>query len=219
VEVWRASSGAVIAAPGVASSGALAFGVRRNGRTTLHVASADGTGARPMAEHLDLRGSPSWSPDGRSVAVAADAGKGPHIYRVPIVGGAPEQLTEHVASNALWSRDGETILFDDRAVGGAIFPVRGVRLDKSPMTLPEFSNRGDWEGFRFTPDGNVVYLQGDFRYQDFWLANLTTGEKRQLTKLKTGYSVRSFDISPDGREILFDRVQENSDIVLIDLQR
>ncbi len=201
VEVWRATSGAVIAAPGVASSGALAFGVRRNGRTTLHVASADGTGARPVAEHLDLRGSPSWSPDGRSVAVAADAGKGPHIYRVPIDGGAPEQLTEHVASNALWSRDGETILFDDRTVGGALFQVRGLRLDKSPVTLPEFSNRGDWEGFRFTPDGNVVFLQGDFRYQDFWLANLTTGEKRQLTKLKTGYSVRSFDISADGKEI------------------
>ena len=73
--------------------------------------------------------------------------------------------------------------------------------------------------FRFTPDGNVVFLQGDFRSQDFWLANLATGEKRQLTKLKTGYSIRSFDVSPDGKEIMFDRVQENSDIVLIDLQR
>jgi Tol biopolymer transport system component len=219
VELWRASSGAVIAAPGVASSGALAFGVRRNGRTTLHVASADGTGARPLAEHLDLRGSPSWSPDGRFVAVAADAGNGPHIYRVPIDGGAPEQLTEHVASNALWSPDGETILYDDRKGGGANFPVLGLRLDKSPVKDPDFTNRGDWEGFRFTPDGNVVFLQGDFRYQDFWLANLRTGEKRRLTKLKTGYSVRSFDISADGKEILFDRVQENSDIVLIDVAR
>jgi Tol biopolymer transport system component len=219
VEVWRASAGAVIAAPGVASTGALAFGVRRNGRTTLYVSSSDGTGAQPVAEHLDLRGSPSWSPDGRSVAVAADAGEGPHIYRVPVDGSAPERLTEHVASNALWSPDGQTILYDDRTVGGAVFPIRALRLDKSSVRLPDFSYRGDWEGFRFTPDGNVVYLQGDFRYQDFWLANLTTGEKRQLTKLKTGYSVRSFDISPDGREILFDRAQENSDIVLIDLPR
>jgi hypothetical protein len=41
--------------------------------------------------------------------------------------------------------------------------------------------------------------------------DLTTGEKRQLTKLKPGYSVRGFDISPDGKEILYDRAQENSE--------
>ena len=219
VELWRASSGAVISAPGVATTGALAFGVRRSGRTTLYVASAEGTGARPLAENLDLRGSPSWSPDGRSVAVAADAGDGPMIYRVPVDGGAPERLTEKVSSNPVWSPDGQTILYDDRTVGGAFFPVRGLRLDKAPVKLPAFSNHGDWESFRFTPDGNVVFLQGEFRQQDFWIANLATGERRQLTKLKPGYSVRSFDISPDGREIVFDRVQENSDVVLIDLQR
>ena len=41
----------------------------------------------------------------------------------------------------------------------------------------------------------------------------------ELTKLKPGYSVRSFDISADGKEILFDRIRENSDIVLIDRAR
>jgi Tol biopolymer transport system component len=209
----------MIAGPGVATTGALAFGVRRNGRTTLYVASADGTGARPLAEQLDLRGSPSWSPDGRFVAVAADAGEGPQIYQVPVDGGSPTRLTEQVASNAVWSPDGQTILYDDRTAGGSFFPVRALRLDRGERKLPEFSNHGDWESFRFTPDGNVVFLQGEFRTQDFWLANLTTGEKRQLTKLKPGYSVRSFDISPDGKEIVFDRVQENSDVVLIDLQR
>jgi Tol biopolymer transport system component/tRNA A-37 threonylcarbamoyl transferase component Bud32 len=219
VELWRASSGTMIAGPGVATTGALAFGVRRNGRTTLYVASADGTGARPLAEQLDLRGSPSWSPDGRFVAVAADAGEGPQIYQVPVDGGSPTRLTEQVASNAVWSPDGQTILYDDRTAGGSFFPVRALRLDRGERKLPEFSNHGDWESFRFTPDGNVVFLQGEFRTQDFWLANLTTGEKRQLTKLKPGYSVRSFDISPDGKEIVFDRVQENSDVVLIDLQR
>jgi hypothetical protein len=28
---------------------------------------------------------------------------------------------------------------------------------------------------------------------------------------------RAFDITPDGKQIVFDRVRENSDIVLIDL--
>jgi hypothetical protein len=31
------------------------------------------------------------------------------------------------------------------------------------------------------------------------------------------FNVRDFDVSADGREIVLDRVQEHSDIVLIDL--
>jgi hypothetical protein len=30
--------------------------------------------------------------------------------------------------------------------------------------------------------------------------------------------MRSFDISPDGKQIVFDRVHENADLVLIDLK-
>jgi hypothetical protein len=50
------------------------------------------------------------------------------------------------------------------------------------------------------------------------MIDLGTGDRRQLTHFKPGYSIRSFDVSPDKKEILFDRVQENSDIVLIDLK-
>jgi Tol biopolymer transport system component len=86
--------------------------------------------------------------------------------------------------------------------------------------MPEVSYRGDYEGYRFMPDGkSIVILQGQFRAMDFWLVDLDTGERRQLTRLKPGYSVRNFDVSRDGKEILFDRVQENSDIVLIEPRR
>ena len=47
--------------------------------------------------------------------------------------------------------------------------------------------------------------------------DLSSGKLRQLTDLKPGFSVKNFDISPDGKCILFDRYRENSDIVLIDL--
>lgn len=49
--------------------------------------------------------------------------------------------------------------------------------------------------------------------------DLATGARRQLTNLKRGSLLRNFDISPDGKQIVFDRVQENSDIVLIDPPR
>ena len=78
------------------------------------------------------------------------------------------------------------------------------------------------ERFCFLPDaGAIVVQQGEFfnRQHDFWMFDLATGRLRQLTKLRPGFSVRSFDVSSDGKQIVFDRVRENSDIVLIELPR
>ncbi len=60
-------------------------------------------------------------------------------------------------------------------------------------------------------------MQGQLLHKNFWMLDLDNGKLRQLTDLKPGFSVKNFDISPDGKRILFDRSRENSDIVLIDL--
>jgi len=38
-----------------------------------------------------------------------------------------------------------------------------------------------------------------------------------LTKLPDDFDIGDFDISPDDREVVLERVQERSDIVLLDL--
>jgi hypothetical protein len=49
---------------------------------------------------------------------------------------------------------------------------------------------------------------------------LATKTTRQLTRLSDrGGWIQTFDITPDGKEIVFDRIRENSDIVLIDLPK
>jgi hypothetical protein len=40
-----------------------------------------------------------------------------------------------------------------------------------------------------------------------------------LTRLRPGESLRRFDVSPDGQQLVFERVRENSDVVLIELGR
>ena len=60
-------------------------------------------------------------------------------------------------------------------------------------------------------------MQGKQRRQDVWRLVLATGRLRQLTDLSPQFEMKGFDVSTDGKQILFDRYRENSDIVLIDL--
>jgi hypothetical protein len=52
---------------------------------------------------------------------------------------------------------------------------------------------------------------------DFWLFNLVTGEQRQITKLGNKGSLRGFDITPDGKHLVFDRSRQHSNVVLIEI--
>ena len=60
-------------------------------------------------------------------------------------------------------------------------------------------------------------MDGLLRRQDFRLLDLKTMVSRPLTKLNNSAAMRTFDITPDGKQIVFDRLRENSDVVLIDL--
>jgi Tol biopolymer transport system component len=72
------------------------------------------------------------------------------------------------------------------------------------------------ERFRFLPDGTgIVFMKGLYR-QDFWLLDLRTRKARQLTRLSSAGAMRTFDVTPDGKYIVFDRARDNSDVVLIE---
>ena len=62
-------------------------------------------------------------------------------------------------------------------------------------------------------------MRGEIQHKNLWLIDLETGAERQLTNLASDFNVRDFDVSPDGREIVLERVQERSGVVLIDLAR
>ena len=219
-ELWNAANGPVAAAPAVSPNGSrVAFPVRQQGRATLYVMNANGTGVQRLAESLDVRGAVSWSPDGHWIALAANGEKGPRVFKVPVDGQAPVQLVDSLSLNPVWSPDGEFIVYGGPDVGG-VFPLKAVTPNGQAYPLPDLTLRRGAERFCFLPKSRtLVTLQGEFwnRQQDFWLIDLEKNTRRQLTRLRAGYMVNSFDISSDGRQIIFDRARENSDIVLIDL--
>jgi Tol biopolymer transport system component len=181
---------------------------------------ADGTSIRTLAPSIAIEGVPGqgaadWSPDGAWIVTGGRDAEGRALFKIPVDGGAPVRLVEGRAVNPVWSPDGNLILYVGAFEASA--PLLGVRPDGTRVEPPQQRVRPG--GYRFLPGGrSLAYLPG-IDSVDFWLLDLATKKTRQLTHLSDQGALRTFDITPDGKHIVFDRSRENSDIVLIDLPK
>ncbi len=217
-EFWSGSEGAVTAAPALSSDGSrICFVVRRKERCDLYVMAADGTGSRRIAESLDARDTPSWSPDGEWIAVVASEGKEQPLFKVPVGGGAPLRLVGGVNMDPVWSPDGKFIVYSEKG-DGPVAVLKAINPEGQPIPLPETKIVWGGNRYRFLPGAKALVLMlSQGRGYDFWRLDLADRSLRRLTDLRPGFEMRSFDVSPDGKQILFDRYRDNADVVLIDL--
>jgi Tol biopolymer transport system component len=216
-EVRQGTDGPLFEPPAVSRDGRrVAVVFAKEGRRTLAIMSADGTGLRSLAEAIDIQGTADWSPDGAWIVTGGSNAQGSGLFKIPVDGGAPVSLIAGQAINPAWSPDGNLIVYDGALVSGQVAPLLGMRPGGAPVELPIV--RVSPGSQRFVPDGrSLVYLRrNNNQSADFWLLDLATGKQRQLTRLNNQGTLGSFDITPDGKHIVFDRSRENSHIVLIE---
>ena len=220
VEIWRGSQGALSGPAAVSPDGLqAAIVLRKGGRRTLTLVEMDGSQSRTLAGEISIVGSPDWSADGSWVVAAGDDGHGRGLFKIPVAGGPPIRLVSGEVNNPSWSPKNDLILYTGPNVG-AQSPLLGVDPNGGKVALPVVETTG--ADLPFLPDGSgVLFVRGGFGApRTFWLLELPARNLRRLMELpadpKLG-AMRRFDITSDGKEIIFDRLSDNSDIVLIDL--
>ena len=184
--------------------------------------STDGTDRRTLAPSIEIegasgQGAAEWSPDGTRIVAGGRDEKGPALFLISADGaGRPVRLVEGNWVNPIWSPDGPLIVYAGQSIVGQV-ALLGVRPDGTAVDLPRVLVRPG--GYRFLPDSTGLVYLPRITALDFCLLDLATKQSHQLTHLANEGTFRTFDITPDGKYIVFDRSRQNSNIVQIDLPR
>jgi len=224
IEIWPGSQGALLEPPAISADGLhVAIVLRSGGKRTLRIIAADGTDPRNLGESIEVQGLVDWSPDGQWLVTGGrdTRTKKDGLFKIPLDGGEPVPLRYGKVHDPVWSPTDDLILYSGENTGGRS-PLLGIRSDGSDVPLPSIlvPRAGIGGSHRFLPDGTgVVYLQGGVVARDFWLLTLSNMKSRQLTDIASETSlgvINGFDITHDGKSIVFDRLRDNSNIRLIE---
>ena len=224
-EVRKGADGVLSEPPAASPDGSrVAVVVRQHGKRHLAVMSADGTNSRTVTASMAIQGvvgqaTADWSPDGAWIVTGGSDEQGPGLFKIPVDGGEPVRLVSGEARGPVWSPKGDLIVYATPFGGaGGVDALRGVRPDGTPVPMAEVGVRLGG-AHRFLPSGESLVYLPRVESKDFWVVDLATNRVRQLTDLSDRGYLSTFDITPDGTHLVFDRSRQNSDIVLIDLPK
>ena len=217
-EIWKGSQGALLEPPAISPDGLhAAIVLRKNGRRTLTLIDVDGGTPQSLAPSIDVRGTAAWSPDGKWLVVGGIERDQQGLFKIAADSGEPVMLRKGFAVDPAWSPKEDLIVFAGENIAGAA-PLLAVRSDGQEVRLPDVRMTADTARPRFLAGGSgVVFLKGRFWAPDFWLLDFASKSVHQITRISGDASeghISSFDVTGDNR-IIFDRIADNSDILLI----
>jgi Tol biopolymer transport system component len=196
-----------------AHNGRIVFQANAGRSSQLFTIEPDGTGLRQITHARAKNGgpeSPTWSPDGRTIAFDAPAGKGVNIFTVT-PGALPVELPLSVGAfngDPAYSPDGTLISFD-QDVGPSAPTVHGIfvanadgsgahRLTTGIPTKAAFDTESQW-----SPDGTRLAFTRvrNSKQAAVFVVNVDGTGLSRLTPWNL--DAASPDWSPDGRQLLF----------------
>jgi len=166
--------------------------------------------------------SPSFSPDGRSLAFVSNASGSPQIWAMPLDGGEPVQLTRLAdpAQPVYWSPAGDWLAYAVAPGGGLNTQIYVMRPDGSDARRLTAGGRDNNWLFGWTDDGSRLLIgsnQDNPSGVDAFLVDPATGER---TRIASGGLNQIADVSADGRFAVVSRLVSRGDdnLHLVDLR-
>ena len=137
------------------------------------------------------------------------------VWKVPIEGGEPVQLTDHYTRMPVVSPDNQFIACRYNTQGGlmriAIIPLQGDAPTRLVPTIPIM----EWQRVQWTADGRALtYVDIANGVSNIWSYDLSTGTSRQLTNFPSD-RILAYAWSPDYRKLACDRGTLISDVTII----
>lgn len=201
--------------PGVFST-RITYVTKAGKRYALHVADADGFNPQSVVASNEPIISPSWSPNGTSLAYVSFEKKKPVVYIQSLVSGKRHVLANYKGNNSApaWSPDGRRLaVVLTHAANSQIYIINEDGTGLKPLTS---SRRIDTEPF-WSPDGQWIYFTSDRGGSPQIYRVSGSGGDPQRVTYEGSYNV-SPRISPDGKSMAFiSRGQGGFKVALQDL--
>jgi len=164
---------------------------------------------------------PQFTPDGKWLIYQALA-SGPQdrlLWKAPLDGGPPAQLTDRPSYAPVISPDGKLIACNYQNEAGAPIRMAVIPFEGGPP-LKIFDLPGDrFRPIRWTPDGRALaYIETRDGVSNIWIQPLAGGTPKPLTDFKT-QSIYNFAWSRDGRRLALSRGESINDVALISALR
>lgn len=176
-----------------------------------------------LMARIGSSGSPTLSPDGKTVAFVSNLSGMPQIWTMPAAGGFPTQVTamEDAVGFVRWSPDGSWLAFNVAPGGGLneqIFVIRPNGTDLRRLTEGGKENNflGDW-----TRDSRYLTFSSNRRNPattDSYLLEVATGKMKLVAENRGTGGIN--DVSRDGKFAVISRLinRGDNDLYLVNIE-